>query len=241
MSASETAADDEAAKHLTLNHQVVVSRLVSTLAHDVNNALQVISGSVELLQSRSDVPEPVQKGLARIASQVATAAAAIGEFSEFARLQAEADTIVSLGSTVTRAVAFRRNALARARVESSVEIAPGDLRVVGRPSRLLLAVLNLLLAAERAVEGVPAGCVAVRVAVDGADVVVRVSDNGRSLPVVEPSHLVAARASAADGDLQGLGLAVSAAIAHAHRGSLSVEPLDTGTAFVLRLPRRTPA
>ena len=45
--------------HLTLNRLATVARLVSGAAHEVNNALQVISGTVELLLASPDLPEPL--------------------------------------------------------------------------------------------------------------------------------------------------------------------------------------
>jgi len=42
--------------HLTLNRLATIARLVAGAAHEVNNALQVIGGSAELLQNRTDLP-----------------------------------------------------------------------------------------------------------------------------------------------------------------------------------------
>ena len=63
--------------HLTLNRLATIARLVAGAAHEVNNALQVIGGSAELLQNRTDLPEAVQKTLTRIRDQAARAASAM--------------------------------------------------------------------------------------------------------------------------------------------------------------------
>ena len=57
--------------HLTLNRLATIARLVAGAAHEVNNALQVIGGSAELLQNRTDLPETVQKTLTSIRAQAA--------------------------------------------------------------------------------------------------------------------------------------------------------------------------
>jgi len=63
--------------YLTLNRLATIARLVAGAAHEVNNALQVIGGSAELLQNRSDLPEPVQRTLTRIRDQANRAASAM--------------------------------------------------------------------------------------------------------------------------------------------------------------------
>jgi signal transduction histidine kinase len=56
------AADDAGAFRpddlITLNRSATVARLLAGVAHEVNNALQVIGGTAELLQD-SEWPEPV--------------------------------------------------------------------------------------------------------------------------------------------------------------------------------------
>ena len=47
---------------LTLNRQATMARLVSGAAHEVNNALQVISGSVELLITAQSCPSRCASG-----------------------------------------------------------------------------------------------------------------------------------------------------------------------------------
>ena len=49
-----------------LNRLATVARLLSGAAHEVNNALQVISGTVEILESRSDVPASLSDALTRL-------------------------------------------------------------------------------------------------------------------------------------------------------------------------------
>jgi hypothetical protein len=47
---------------ITVNRSATIARLLAGVVHDANNALQVISGTTELLLGASDLPEPVVKG-----------------------------------------------------------------------------------------------------------------------------------------------------------------------------------
>ena len=88
----------------------------------------------------------------------------------------------------------------------------------------------------------PGGRIRVRLAAEGADAVVRVSDEGPGIEATELPYLFdrfyrgqAARAGSAPGF--GLGLALSRAIVEAHGGRIEVEnAVQGGATFALRLP-----
>ena len=52
-----------------LNRQSTAARLLSGAIHDVNNALMVISATVEMLEARSDVPASMKESLTRLRTQ----------------------------------------------------------------------------------------------------------------------------------------------------------------------------
>ena len=68
-----------------LNRLATVARLLSGAIHDVNNALQVISGTVELIESRPDVPPSMREALARLRAQSSRAAGTLTEVQLFTR------------------------------------------------------------------------------------------------------------------------------------------------------------
>jgi signal transduction histidine kinase len=225
---------------IALNRQATVARLLSALAHDVNNALQVISGSVELLQGRSGLDEPLQIGLERIGGQVSALAGAVAAVTAFSQqAQSEVETSVSIGATVLRAVALRRTAIGRTSIALTVDAGgAGEVRVRGRAPHVLLAVLNLVHRAEQTLFRRPGAQLTVRAYAEGADAVVRIEDNGPAIPSDDRARLFEPFASTGSRpEVLGLGLPVSALIARAHGGSLTLEPLDAGSRFELRLPR----
>jgi two-component system C4-dicarboxylate transport sensor histidine kinase DctB len=221
----------------TLNRQATVARLVSGAAHEVNNALQVISGSAELLMTSKELPETVREGLVRIAGHSARAAAAMTGVTVLSRAVTEDRTPVDLREVATRAASLTRYSVARAGLSVSVEQGHEPLPVEANAPQLLLAVVNLIANAEQALDGRRSGRIIIDVGRDGAFARLAVSDDGPGL-----SDQMAMQAFDAfvttkpRPDSVGLGLPVARAIAEAHAGTLSVEPAGTGATFVLRIP-----
>jgi signal transduction histidine kinase len=225
--------------HLTLNRLSTVTRLVAGASHEVNNALQVISGTVELLLGSPDLPEPVTQALERIGAQSARAAAAMAGVTALSRSVAEAKAPLDLRMVVSRAAALRRYSIGRAGQTIAVE--PGDvpLIVVGDGPQLLQALVNLIDNAEQALVGRPAGHIVVRAAQESGLACVMVEDNGPGVAAHLAADVFAPFVTSRPRpDSVGLGLPVAKAIAEAHGGTLALESSDRGAVFALRVPLR---
>jgi len=105
---------------LTLNRAATVARLLAGVAHEVNNALQVIGGTTELMQTTPGLPASVADGLQRIAVQNTRAAVAIQEVMLFAR-QKDAPGRTNLREIASRSVALRSFSIGRARLTIALE------------------------------------------------------------------------------------------------------------------------
>ena len=68
-----------------LNRQSTAARLLSGAIHDVNNALMVISATVEMLEARSDVPASMKDSLTRLRAQSSRAATSLAQVLVFTR------------------------------------------------------------------------------------------------------------------------------------------------------------
>ncbi|CAL8969372.1 putative sensor histidine kinase TcrY [Cellulomonas sp. T2.31MG-18] len=117
--------------------------------------------------------------------------------------------------------------------------------VLGDDHRLRQVLANLLTNAR---VHTPAGThVQVAVAREGADVIVRVTDDGPGIPPDLRERLFQrftrgdASRNRAAGSSTGLGLAIAHAVVAAHGGELSVESEPGRTQFVVRLPAASPA
>lgn len=224
---------------VALNRAATAARLMAGAVHEVNNALQVISGSVELLEQQPDLAAPVVKSLDRIKRQSERAAAALAEVLAFTKAPLDGQERFNLRDVVTRAVGLRRYAAGRLglSIEIEGESTSPDL-ATANAGYVQQAVLNLLVNAEQAMAASAPG--AIRVSLprteDRIGVQVRDSGPGLATEVTEGRGrpFVSTKAPA---EGAGLGLWTSEHIAQLFGGSLETVSDTTGTVATLWLPR----
>ena len=222
---------------LTLNRLATIAKLLSGATHEVNNALQVIGGTVELLEARPDLPPQIVTGLARLRTQGDRAAAAIAAVTQFSRARPGLRERINLRELAAQCVALRMFAVRRAGLTLQHSVATGrSLIVDGSSVELQQVVLNLIINAEQALAGT-GGSIEVHVFDDTEAVHVRVSDRGPGIRTDLGDDifdlLVSSRSPA---ESAGLGLAAARLIATAHGGTVTREPTEVGASFLLRLP-----
>jgi signal transduction histidine kinase len=223
---------------LTLNRAATVARLLSGVAHEVNNALQVIGGTAELLQATPGLPASVTDGLQRIAVQNARAATVIQEVMIFARQKMEEAGRTNLREIATRSVALRSFAIGRARLSIAIDApSTGRFYVNGNGALLQLALLNLIVNAEQALAGQNGGAIRVELAESPGYVLLRVSDNGPGVDRVAAEGMFESFfTTRSREEASGLGLAVARLAAEECGGTLMLKEQDAGACFEMRLP-----
>jgi signal transduction histidine kinase len=222
---------------LTVNRLATVSRLLSGAAHEVNNALQVIGGTVELVSAETSLSESTRTSLERIGVQTARAGAAMAGVADLARVRTGEPERVDLRAVVEGAAALRRYAVSRAGLTLSVDAGSRAVPVRIGVGQVTQAIVNLVENAEHALAPAGSGRIDVQVGVDGPDAQVLVADDGPGVSAALAPRLFQAFATTKPRpDSLGLGLFVARVVAEAHGGSLVARPTPTGACFVLRLP-----
>jgi signal transduction histidine kinase len=221
---------------VALSRAVTTGRLLSGVVHEVNNALLVISGTVELLEGQPDLPEPLVRGLERLRRQSARAASALGDVTSFTQASLQDKTDVQLRDLTQAAVDLRRFAATRAGV--SLQFDPGNdpCLVRGNSGYLQQAILNLIINAESGMRGTK-GKVTIDLRMQGDGAVLRVSDERQRRPDEGSSAFQPFDGSRPPTDVSGLALFAARAIAEAHGGSLALDEQAAGTSFVMRVPK----
>jgi signal transduction histidine kinase len=214
----------EPADAIAQNRLITVARVLSATVHDVNNALQIIGGSAELLENQPALTEAGRRATTRIRAQAARAAGLLEELSALAKSGGEGVARVSLREVVNRALVFRALMIRRAGLTLAFDAdqAPAAI-VVGRGGELLQAVINLLLDSEAALQAQHGGAITVQLTEEGGAAVLRIDDNGAE--AVAP----------AAGTLP-MEQLVPELIARGHEGELTVAGSSPGNSRVLRLP-----
>ena len=221
-----------------VNRLAIIAALVPASVHDVNNALQVISGSAELLgmSGGGSAENVTRRGLA-IGEQAKRATATLGELTQFVRDLNDAPQRVGLRTVAERAVALRQHALRKAKIEVVVE---GDeVLAFANPRHVLQIVLNLVLNAEAALNGRSPATLRITTAHEEGAASITLTDSGAGIADDRRATLFA-EPSTRDGALPerlGIGLFVSSTLAGKNGGRLSYAPAPGGGgAFTLALP-----
>ncbi len=229
-----------------------MGRLAGGVAHDLNNMLGGIMGAAELLRVKLDSEHAALPQVRMIIETVERAAELAGRLLAFSRKGNRGSTPVAIHKLLRDAFRIFRSGL-DPRIETEIDLGGGGGTVVGDPSQLQSAFLNLFINARDAMPGGGTLRVATRdILLDesacaespfdldpGPYVEVLVADTGTGMEesvrakIFEPFFT-----TKAEGKGTGLGLALVFGAIKDHRGEVRVESAPgVGTKFNLRLPR----
>jgi two-component system, OmpR family, sensor kinase len=220
-------------------------RFLADASHELRTPLTSIRGYAELFRrGAAERPEDLRVSMRRIEDEAGRMGVLVEELLQLAHLD-ETRTREFVPVDFSAIVV---DAAADARVrdpERSIEVvAPEAASVVGDEDGLRQAVNNLVAnALTHTPEGSP---VELRLALEGDATVLTVTDSGGGLDAAALEHAFdrfwrrdASRSRRSGG--AGLGLAIVAAIARAHGGSVEADNVSEGGArFTLRIPVRPP-
>jgi PAS domain S-box-containing protein len=224
-------------------------QLLRTAGHELNTPLASIRSVVHLLEEGAfgDLNGEQGQAVGMLDRNVERLIRLVRDVLEAARMQSGRLTLrprrLDLGPLVEEVVQSMRPAAEEKGVRLEVVVGPA-LCVHGDPERLAQVLFNLL---GNAVKFTPAGgLVAVQLALEEGEVVLRVRDTGPGLSLDEQAMLFepfgrAPSGAAAPG--HGLGLYISKGLVEEHGGRLWVESAGRGlgATFAVALPLSSPA
>jgi PAS domain S-box-containing protein len=214
-----------------------LGEFVSGVAHEINNPLQSVIGSLDLALDQT--LDPALRGdVERARSEAGRAGRIIRNLLRFVR-QAPVDRLLlDLNEIVQATMGVRAYELEMAGIQIREEYAPLLPLVMANREEIQQVILNLVMNAQQAMSGADtARVLSVRTFMSGADAVVEVRDTGPGIPselagkIFEPFFT-----SKSAGAGSGLGLSVSLGIATAHQGQLELVSATSGCCFRLTLP-----
>ena len=211
------------------NRLAIIARLLSSTVHDVNNALQVIGGSAELLQMAPGASEAVLRRGQAIGTQAKRASTLLNELTEFVKDGRSQPERVGLKKLGAQAMAMRQYNLTKLRVTTASE---GDeVFVDASPKQLLQIALNLVLAAEASLADTPDGRLVITTAHEGDRATMSLETTGRPIAAADFEPNFSAESAGHELGL-GVGLHVSQWLAGQWGGSLTA----AGSRTILALP-----
>jgi C4-dicarboxylate-specific signal transduction histidine kinase len=220
-----------------------VGVLVSGVAHELNNPLQAILGTAELLErSAALTPETIDE-IAFIKTQSGRAREIIRNLSRFSSQQPGPPTLVDLRDVIAEVVQLRGRNLENSNISLDVKIAT-DRKVYANFTEIEQVTLNFVINAQQSIEsaGPTKGRILIRVADAGKRVRLEVQDDGPGVTTEdEPKLFQPFFTTKPVGKGTGLGLSVSYGIIESYSGSIGFRPNEWGGAtFFFELPVTEP-
>jgi signal transduction histidine kinase/CheY-like chemotaxis protein len=222
--------------YLVLSEKLAATgRLAASLAHEINNPLQAIHNSLQLMLCFQLAPDEQREYLLIASEEVERLIGLVSRMLSFARRPKRKMRPINLSQVVEKVLALTRKYLQHHHVALRQDLCPDLPAVFGDPDELAQVFMNIVL---NGVDAMPEGGtlhVSSRIAA-GGQLAVDISDTGPGIPskyldcVFEPFF-----SSKEDGS--GLGLFISHNIVERHGGEVTVQSKEgEGTTFTVWLP-----
>jgi two-component system NtrC family sensor kinase len=209
--------------------QNLLGRLASRAAHDLNNALAILSGHLYLLRAAAETPEEACAAIEKAAEQVA-------------RLSKSLEQLASIGHGEPES--FEWNDLALEAASDPIhgagaitlDLGSGLPPARGRRPDIRRALDCLLLNSREA--GAPGAPIRIVTApLPGGGALLAVEDSGTGIPPEISGRVFTPLFSTSGQRGRGIGLTIVEAVAAAHGGACDFEPRQGGgTRFTIRIP-----
>jgi two-component system NtrC family sensor kinase len=206
--------------------------LLSGIAHELNNPLQAISGSAEILLRDPGASPDMRADLELIHKESARASGIIRNLSRFSRQQGAAPSPTSLRDVIASVVELRQRRLHDQQIALVVD-APAEARTMAVLAELQQVVLNLVVNAEQAIIASRPAVrrIVIRVRAAGDRIRLEVEDTGPGVPPGDESKLFQPFFTTKPvGEGTGLGLSVSYGIVRSLGGTMGYRRADAGGA-----------
>jgi two-component system, OmpR family, phosphate regulon sensor histidine kinase PhoR len=219
---------------------------VSHASHELKSPVASLQALAEAVgQAAQDDPAAARRFSERLVVEADRLNRLISDLLDLSRLEHPAELTaetVDLSGCAHREIAPFKEAAATKGVNLSAEI-EDDVWVRGDPQQIELIARNLL---DNALRYTSQGAVSMRVARDGPDAVLEVSDTGMGIPLEAQERVFERfyrvdKARSRDRGGTGLGLAIVKHAVESHKGRVElVSELGHGSTFTVRLPAYTP-
>lgn len=219
-----------------------VGVLVSGVAHELNNPLQAILGTAELLERQPNLPSEALEEVAFVKTQSGRAREIIRNLSRFSSQQSGPPELVDLRDVVAEVAQLRRSNLQNSGITLDIET-PEVRQVQANFTEVEQVTLNFVINAQQAIEatGRKHGRIGVKVFDSGRKVRLEVHDDGPGVAAQdEPKLFQPFFTTKPVGQGTGLGLSVSYGIIESYGGTIGYHASEWGgAAFYFELPVAT--
>jgi C4-dicarboxylate-specific signal transduction histidine kinase len=216
-----------------------VGLLVSGVAHELNNPLQAILGTAELLERQTDLSPHAREEVAFVKTQSGRAREIIRNLSRFSSQQSGPPSFIDLRDVITEVVQLRRRDLSNSSITLDVKASPVR-KIYANFTEIEQVTLNFVINAQQAIESTNRGRGRILIRLSDADkrVLLEVLDDGPGVSAEdEPKLFQPFFTTKPVGKGTGLGLSVSYGIIESYGGAIGYRNNEWGGAtFFFELP-----
>jgi signal transduction histidine kinase len=210
-------------------------RLAASLAHEINNPLQAIHNSLQMMLAFSISPEEQQEYIRMADEEVERLINMVARILDFARRPHREMRLIDVNSVVEKVLGLANKYLEHRRVTVTQALAPELPAILANPNELGQVFLNLVINGVEALE--ENGKLQIESGLFSDNYVqVTIADNGKG---IAPEHLdyVFEPFFSTKDEGTGLGLSISFNLVKRHGGEITVHSaLGEGTTFAVLLP-----
>ncbi len=214
-----------------------IGTLASGVAHELNNPLNNISLSAQILakEAGEKCPVPIQEAVNDIIGQTARVKRIVGDLLEYARGRELQVGEVELNELITNSYKHLAVSQNVEKIRFSLDSGPAKIIIQADPAQLEQVFINLFTNSVDAMQG--EGDLRVQVREREGATMITVTDSGKGIPreslekIFEPFFTTKDKGT-------GLGLAIVFNIIRKHNGDITVESEEgKGTTFTIALPK----
>lgn len=224
--------EEQAVQRLRTLGEISVS-----LAHEIRNPLEAVSGAVEMIRRAPETSEHQEKFLAIIREEVDVLNRYVSEFTQYGRFDLASETIFALDDLVEDVMVLVTPLAQQQAIHLRAKRSDPGLTICASRSHIKRVLVNVLM---NAIEACSQGDgIELRTAGDCDIAVITVDDSGSGVPEAIIDHVFDPFVSSRDHGL-GLGLALCRSLLECYNGSISLQNRDPqGVRVCIRIPLST--
>ncbi len=220
-----------------------IGLLAAGVAHEVNTPLAVISSYTQMLSKQLRDDPRLSPVLEKITQQTFRASEIVNGLLNFSRTSGAEFVRIDLNQLLRDSAILLDHQFKTARIRIETDLAPDLAPVQGNQGKLQQVILNLMLNAKDAMQGVSNGLIIVRTLTRDNLAIVEITDSGIGIAtenlhrIFDPFFTTKTNPKPGQHKGTGLGLAVSYGILQEHGGKITVDSdPGVGTTFRLEIP-----
>lgn len=226
--------EEERSKSMHSAKLASLGEMSAGIAHEINNPLTIISGTVSILQSREQTAEQVEKKIESIKKSADRIARIVGSLKKFSRFSDEQDYSPHKLSTIVEESLILTSIKAKQNdIEVTSELS-SEAMVLCNEIEIEQVLINLINNSADAIKDLEERWIKIELVEEKNSISLKITDSGNGISPENASHMFDPFFTTKDvGEGTGLGLSITASILNQHNALIRVNQKCPNTQFIV--------